>query len=332
MKKTIVALILALTVFSGVSFASGKSISIFIAYTGIDEIMGEFTKDTGIAVNYLRMSSGEVLARLRAAKGKAVADAWFGGGVDSYIAAGNEGLLDVYVSPEASAIPSQYKDSDGKWTGISLVAVDFIVNTDVLKEKKIVAPRSWADLLNPVYKGEILMPNPTISGTAYAMVAHILQTMGEEKGWAYLKALDANIPYYTKRGGGAPTQAAMGEAAIGLAPYDSGEKVKKEGYPVESIFPSDGSPSFLTPVAIIKGAKNPEGAKALVDWVLSVKGQETIMKYCPKLGTRPGVTVPQELEQLSKANLRVVDTAEAGKNRKAVTERWKEEFGNKESK
>ena len=103
-------------------------IKVFGAYGGKDKIFAEFTKDTGIKIEYLDMSSGEVLARIRAEKGNPLADIWFGGGVDSFIAAQNDGLLMPYISKEAKSIPTDFKDPEGYWTGISLVTISFIVN------------------------------------------------------------------------------------------------------------------------------------------------------------------------------------------------------------
>lgn len=335
MKKTIAALLLfCLFSLSGAATAAdrsceGQTLSIFIAATGIDGIMSEFTKDTGIKVNYMSMSSGEVLTRLRASGGKALADAWFSGGVDSYIKAGEEGFLELYRSPEAEVIDAKYKDSAGYWTGMSFCGVDFLVNTEVLKEKGIEAPKSWTDLTKPVYKGEILMANPNVSGTAYSIIFHILDLMGEEEGWAYLKALDENIPYYTKRGSGPPNKVSMGEAAVGLDPYDCGVKIIEKGFPVVSVFPEEGAPAFLSPVAMFKGAQNPEAARIFVDWCLSKRGQEVQMQNTAKVGTRPDVVVPAYLQGLKEANLKLMNVGEAGKRRKAIVERWTAEFGNK---
>lgn len=127
------------------------------------------------------MSLGEVLARAEAEGGKPMADLWFGGGADSFIKAGQKGLLEAYISREAATIPSQYKDPTGYWAGVSLVMAGFLVNTEVLAEKKLPVPQSWADLIKPEYKGEVLVADPAISGTTYAMVACLLQKMGEEE-------------------------------------------------------------------------------------------------------------------------------------------------------
>jgi len=335
MKKAITFLLLfsmlLLPSFAGAADRSceGQTISIFIAATGIDGIMEGFTKDTGIKVNYMSMSSGEVLTRLRASGGRALADAWFGGGVDSYIKAAEEGFLEAYRSPEAAVIADKYKDPDSFWTGMSFCGVDFLVNTDVLAEKGLKAPQCWADLTKPEYKDEVLMSNPNVSGTSYSIIFHLLDLMGEEKGWEYLKTLDDNIPYYPKRGSGPPNKVSMGEAAIGLDPYDCGVKIIAKGFPVKSVFPEEGAPAFLSPVAMFKGAQHPEAARIFVDWSLSKRGQEVQMQNTAKVGTRPDASVPDYLMPLKNANLKLMNVVEAGRRRKAIIERWNAEFGNK---
>ena len=332
---TVLLLVCLIVAAGSAAFASankplaGQTISIFIAATGIDEIMAEFTKDTGIKVNYLNMSSGEVLTRLRAANGKILADAWFSGGVDSYVKAAEEGFLEPYISPEAEKIPAQYKDPNGYWTGLSVCAVDFIINKDVAKEKNLPMPASWADLGKPEYKGEIIMSNPSISGTNYSVLFHLIQIFGEEKGWDLIKKIDSNIPFYTKRGAAPPNKAALGEVAIGIDPYDCGVKIIEQGYPVVSVFPEEGSPGFLSPIAILKGAKNMEAAKAFVDWSLSKRGQEVQMANTAKVGTRPDADAPEYLKGLKEAKIIVVDPVKSGEMRKSIIERWQKEFGSK---
>lgn len=193
----------------------GTTIKVFAAYGGQPEIFAAFEKDTGIKVEAMDVSSGEVLARLRAEKGKPLGDVWFGGGVDSFVAAQNDGLLAAYISPEARNIPAEYKEAEGYWTGVSLVTVNFIVNEERCRELKIQTPQSWQDLLQPELQGEILMSNPAISGTAYTILAGMLQSMGTEAAWAFLDKLDAQIPFYAKRGGEPPQKAALGEVTVG---------------------------------------------------------------------------------------------------------------------
>jgi iron(III) transport system substrate-binding protein len=305
---------------------AGTTLKVFAAYGGKDEIFQAFEADTGIKVEYLDMSSGEVLARIRAEQGKPLGDIWFGGGVDSFIAAQTDGLLESYVSKEAEFVTDQYKDPDGYWTGISLVTVSFIVNTDRCAELGVDVPQTWQDLLKPEFKGEILMPNPSISGTAYTILSGILQTMGEEEGWAYMDQLNAQIPYYAKRGGEPPQKAALGEAAVGLAP-DTGEDLKAEGYPIVSVFPRDGTPWWPSPVAILKGAENLEGAKVFVDWCLSEKGQQILRDNCPRVPAREGIELPECLAEIKDAELQDIDFVAAGNARDGLVEQWQTRYG-----
>lgn len=304
----------------------GSTVKVFAAYGDLQGIFSAFTDATGIRVAFLDMSSGEVLARLRAEKGKPLGDVWFGGGVDSFIAAAQEGLLEPYVSPEARFVPTEYRDPDGFWTGLSLAVVTFIVNTQVCSERGVAVPETWGDLLQPGLKGEILMSNPAISGTAYFILAGLLQTMGEEAGWAYLDRLHGQIAYYAKRGGEPPQKAALGEAAVALAP-DTGEKLKAEGYPIVAVFPKDGVPWFPSPVAVLKGAENPAGAKILVDWALSAEGQDVLRKKTPRKPGRNGIPMPEILAELDTVPLMAIDFQKVGKERDRIVAEWQKRYG-----
>lgn len=312
-----------------VSAAERKKVSIYIAYTGVDGILKQFTEDTGIEVEYLAMSSGEVLTRLRAAKGKTQADVWFGGGLDSFVAAGGEGFLEPYVSSERSVYDPMFYNADGYWSGISLGAVDFVVNREIMEKKKLPMPASWEDLTKPVYKGEVLMATPAVSGTFYAMVWAILSAKGEEEGWKLLEAMDKNVPYYSKRGAEPANKVSTGEAAIAVAPFDTGERIKSEGYNVATAFPTDGVPWYIAPVALFKGAKNPEAGKALIDWVLSERGQVTLSKYTTQAPIRPGVKLAPAVQAMRDSNLVKTDVVKGGQERKRVLKAWQERFGAK---
>jgi len=322
-------LLAALALFAMPAAAEQKKVSIYIAYTGVDGILRQFTEDTGIEVEYLAMSSGEVLTRLRAAKGKAQADVWFGGGLDSYVAAANEGFLESYVSPERSVYDPMFYNADGYWSGISLGAVDFVVNREIMAKKNLPMPTSWEDLTKPVYKGEVLMATPAVSGTFYAMVWALLSAKGEEAGWKLLEAMDKNVPYYSKRGAEPANKVSAGEAAIAVAPFDTGEKLKAEGYKVDTTFPTDGVPWYIAPVALFRGAKNPEAGRALIDWVLSEKGQETLAKYNTQAPIRPGVKLALAVQAMRDSNLVKTDVVKGGQERRRVLEAWQERFGNK---
>ncbi len=318
----VIALCLAVPGFAN---EENLKLNVIAAYNAKEDIFDKFSSDSGIKINFLDMSSGEVLARMRAEKGRPLADVWFGGGVDAFIAAKEDGLLEKYVSAEASHIPDRYKDPDGYWTGISLVTVNFLVNTAMLKEKNIDMPRTWADLTRPEFKGEISMSNPSISGTAYFILYSLLSARGETEGWEFYKKLDTNIPFYAKRGSEPPQRAAIGESIVGLVPGLWNE-LKEQGYPVQHVFPEDGIPWWPAPVAIFRDAKNMKAAKVLVDWALSREGQSYLKTKDPRFPVRSDVDPPSELRSVNTGNFIPLDFNLAGKKRNKIITRWQEEF------
>lgn len=328
MKRVLLALGCALLLAAPAGAAESK-LSLFAAATNIKEILAAFTADTGIEVEYLEMSTGEVLTRLRASRGKPQADAWFGGGLDSYMAAASEGMLEAYLSPQRQGIPERYLDPRGYWSGISMNVVEIMVNTDILARKKLPMPQTWADLANPVYKDEILMSTPAVSGTFYFMVAEILQQFGTEQGWALLEAINKNVPYYSKRGAEPANKVAAGEAAVAVAPFDTGVKLRAQGYPLQSVLPADGTPWYFSPVAIFKDARHPAEAKAFVDWMLSDKGQSLIAKYAPPAPVRVGVALPEVVRPIADAHLVKGDLVKIGAERQAILDEWQARFGDK---
>lgn len=340
-KRITAILLLVLLAFSTIgcgkkektSDLKGTTLKVIAAYGGKEAIFNKFTEETGIKVEFLDMSSGEVLSRAKAEKGKPIADVWFGGGVDSFIAAKDEGLLEQYISPESQNIPNEYKDKEGYWTGISLVFPGIMVNNDLIKEKGLKVPETWQDLADPQYKGDLMAADPSISGTNYALISGLIQAMGEEKAWSLFDKINANIPFFAKRGGEPPKKVAAGEFAVGIIPM-SGESIGMEKkYPVTAIYPKDMIPWVPAPVAIFKNAQNLEAAKVFVDWALSKAGQEFIRDQDPRIMTRKDVSIPtQYIKEVSVEKLIKLDIEKLGKDRSNILDEWKKRYGNKETK
>lgn len=329
MKKTLLLIMLVLMPCTMANAASGGTLSMFAAATDVDKIMQAFTEDSGITVEYIEMSSGEVLTRLRASGGKALADVWYGGGLDSYLAAGKEGFLLPYVSPQRAGIHERYLDKEGHWTSMSRNIVEILVNKDVLAAKKLPMPKRFADLARPEYKGEVAMSTPAVSGTFFFMIAELLEHYGWEEGWKLLEAIDKNIPYYARRGAEPANKAAMGEIAIAIAPFDTGYKLRSEGYPLVSVLPEEGAPWYFSPLAILKGAKNEKEAKIFVDWMLSEKGQAQIAKYAPPAPVRDGIPLADSVSALGTAKLIECDIVKVAGERARILDTWQEKFGSK---
>lgn len=309
-------------------FAEG-SLKVVAAYGGKEKIFQQFTKDTGIKVDFIDMSSGEVLSKLQAEKGKPSADVWFGGGLDSFITAKNKGLLEQYISPEMKEVPLKYRDKDGYWSGVSLVLVGFMVNNEILADKKLAAPKTWADLTKPEYRDEVIMANPAISGTNYALVDNLIQELGEDKAWEYFEALNKNVPFLAKRGGEPPMKVTTGEFGVAVIPM-SGEFILMEGkYPVTTIYPKDMIPWVPAGMAIFKNAENLPEAKKFIDWALSEKGQTVIRDEDPRAMVRNGIKTPESIKTIDMDKLINIDIERLGNEREKVLNEWNKRFGNK---
>ena len=150
-----------------------------------------FTDKTGIPVSYLRATTGELVNRVITEKNDPQADILLGGASSYHIQADKEGALESYASPLAKNLPSYAVASDNTWTGFCVLTLGIGVNSKRFAEKfpGTPLPKTWEDLLNPIFKGEIVLNNPAASSTGYIFVQNQLQRLGDEKGWEYLLSL-----------------------------------------------------------------------------------------------------------------------------------------------
>lgn len=294
------------------------------------ELFDKFTKETGIKVEFLSMSSGEVISKIKAEGGRPMADLWFGGGIDAFMAAKNDDLLEKVEFEGSKDLAPEYKDPDGYWYSKGLTVVGLIVNNDILDEKKLEMPKTWDDLIKPEYKSEILMSNPAISGTNYAVVNAILQTKGEEAGWEYFKKLNENIDYYSKRGKDPNVKTMSGEVGIGITYIDKGLEKMQEEKNVTIIYPEDGIPYVPDGVAVFKNASNIEGAKKFIEWLyndenlkelIRIDNKDTLKLIKPNL---EGVELTFPKEMLMKEDLSLF-----GEKREEILDKWNTLIGDK---
>lgn len=228
----------------------------------------KFAAEKGIKVELLSMSSGEVLSALRAAGGTPAADLWFGGGIDAFMSAKADGLLEQVNFDAAADLAANFKDPDNYWFSKGITIVGFLVNNKLAAELKLTAPATWDDLLKPEYKGEIIMSNPAVSGTNYAAVNALLQVKGEG-GWDYMNKLNENVAYYARRGSDPKNKVIADEFAVGITYIDGTIEALLPDYDVSIVYPTDGIPWMPDGVAVFKNSANAEAAKAFVEWLFS---------------------------------------------------------------
>src|SRR5206468_10688434 len=286
----------------------------------------EFEKSTGIKVNFVRFSSGEALARVVAEKNNPQVDVLFGGPVETFAAGINEGVFEPYKPPSFARLPARFKQPDGQWIAIADDPLVFMSNEKFLKEHNLKAPASWNDLLAPPYKNMLQMADERTSGTAVTRIVSILEvnSRDEAKAFDYMKKLRPQVQLYTKSGGGGTLPEGLGQAGGGIFFIVDALDTKAKGYDVAISFPREGIGTSAEAIALIKGAKNPEQAKKLIDWASSPAMQNLFAKYKINfVPAHPDVALePSLAEVLKGAKIFPIDADYAGANRKRIVDRW----------
>ncbi|MEG0642252.1 MAG: ABC transporter substrate-binding protein, partial [Clostridium sp.] len=311
----------------------GSTLKIVATSEDYKALFDKFTKETGVKIEALSMSSGEVLSRVKAEGENKMADIWFGGGIDSFMSAKNQDLLAKVDFEGSNKISKEFKDSENHWFSKGVTVVGFIVNPKILEEKKLPEPKTWEDLIKPEYKDLIIMSNPAISGTNYAVLNGLIQVKGDEKGWKYFEDLNKNIQFYSKRGKDPALKVSEGEFAIGITYIDKTLDKMVEEKGLKIIYPQDGMPWIPDGVAAFKGAKNEAGAKKFIEWLYtdvnlnelaSIDKKNTIKLVVPSI---EGIELDFDNNKLIKQDLKLF-----GEQREAMLNKWKKLIGNKAGK
>jgi ABC-type Fe3+ transport system substrate-binding protein len=199
-----------------------------------------------------------------------------------------EGLLVPYKPKDWDKIPERWggmkvKDERFIWTCFSPWIVTNLYNERVLRALQLPVPKTWQDLLNPIYRGYIVQTLPYASGTQHEVIEIILQSMGEKEGWAYQRYLAAQLDRFSTGSVDTTHMVSRGEVPIGIAqPQMNAMSARADGYPVRDLLPDK---TILVPesVGLLKGAPNEANAKIFLDWLFSVEGQKYVLegRYFP---------------------------------------------------
>ena len=238
-----------------------------------------FAKSSGVRVNMVQKGSGESIAQLAAESANPKTDLWFGGTGDPHLQAAERGLTQEYRSPRLSELHDwaqrQARDSGYRTVGIYLGVLGIGYSEETLTKKKLAKPACWKDLLKPEYRGELQIANPNSSGTAYVAIASLVQIMGEEKAFEFLKGMHRNVSQYTRSGTAPIKNVARGETALSISFIHDAVTEAVGGFPAtRAIAPCEGTGYEIGSMSIVKGARNLESAKKFYDWALTPATQE----------------------------------------------------------
>ncbi len=281
-----------------------------------------------IQVKIVRDSTGIVTAKLLAEKDNPQADVIWGTAATSLMLCDQAGMIEPYSPKGIEKVKPFMRDSrnPAHWVGIKAWETGFCVNTVELQQLKLPVPQSYEDLLNPIYKGNITMPNPASSGTGFLTVSAILQLKGEQEGWAFLDRLDQNIARYTHSGSKPCKLAGSGEIPIGISFAYRGFMQKKKGEPVLTVFPKEGSGWDVEANALVKKPKIKGSARTFLDWAIGESVMKAYAQVYPITAYDTGLPVPEGYPADPSKQLIKNDFTWAAKNRDRILQEWSKRY------
>ncbi|MBL8259346.1 MAG: putative 2-aminoethylphosphonate ABC transporter substrate-binding protein [Candidatus Competibacteraceae bacterium] len=321
---------------AGVAFTAQAKTELLV-YTAVEaDELAKFKRaieadHPDLDIKWVRDSTGIITAKLLAEKANPQADVVWGLAVTSLKFLAGQGYFQPYAPKGVEALDPQYVDSatPPQWVGQRAWVAALCFNTVEAEKAQLPKPASWHDLLKPEFKGKVVMPNPSSSGTGFLDVSAWLQMWGDEKAWRYMDGLHENIAQYTHSGSKPCKMAAAGEVPVGISFAYRGAQEKSKGAPIEVIAPSEGVGWDLEAFAIVKGTRKLEAAKQLADWSASRKAN-ALYNEGYAVVAMPGVAkpVPNYPEGIAEKMIQN-DFGWVAKHREMILAEWAKRYDGK---
>jgi iron(III) transport system substrate-binding protein len=267
-----------------------------------DLVFAAFAKETGITVEPVAAGSGVLVRRLQSEKARPQGDIIWG--VARSLLETNKSFFEAYASKNKDATPAEYREPGDLWIGNNLHLLVILQNTKLVPDAE--GPKSWADLLDPKWKGKIAFTDPANSGSAFQTVTMLVDMWGGgDAGWKKVGQLFKNMKVLNRsslvfQGVG------NGEYPLGISLEYAGPLWASNGAPVKVIYPADGTTASMEGVGIIKGGPNTDNAKVFVDYINRKETREMILKATFRRPTRSDLDLsklPGGLPALSSVKL-----------------------------
>ena len=314
-------------------FASGADRTRLLVYSTLEpDHIAEFKKafeadHPDIEIVWLRDSTGVITARILAERGTQ-GDAIWGLAATSMMRLKKEGLLDPYAPPNLAEIRPMYRDpaDPPHWVGMEAWVAAVCFNTVEAAKLGLPRPGSWHDLLDPRFRGRITMPDPGSSGTGYFHVSAWIQLFGEAEAWRFMDGLHANIAAYEHSGARPCRQAATGEFPVGISYELAGAQAKQRGAPIEVLLMKEGGGWDMDAAAILRGTRQPEAARRLLDFTASRKANELYARFVQQVAIE-GIAkpIPGYPEGVA-ASMIKNDLVWASENRNRILGEWQRRY------
>jgi len=336
-RRGLAALCLSLPLLLGALPAEAQPRTRLTVYTALEnEQLAPFKQAAeaalrDIEIAWVRDSTGIITARLIAERQNPRADVIWGLSVFSLLQMEALDMLEPYTPRGAEALRPNMRSarSPMTWTGMDAFVSAVCFNTVVAQQRNLPRPSTWADLLDPRFRGQIVMPNPNSSGTGFLTIAGWIGTQGEANAWNFMTRLHDNIQQYTHSGSAPCNNAARGEFAVGLSFDMRSVALKNQGAPIDIIIPTDGVGFDLEATAILRGTRNLDAARRLADFTVSRAAAELYGRFYAMLalpGVEPTVRgYPAEFAE----RLVSADFAAIAGRRDAILREWASRFDGK---
>ena len=285
----------------------------------------------GVEVVWVRDSTGVITARVLAERENPRADLIMGLAASSLLMFEGLNMLEPYAPAGAEALKPLFRDNatPATWTGMDAYLGVICFNTVEARRTNAPTPTSWRDLTRPEFRGRLVMPHPASSGTGYLMVAMWLQLMGEQEGWRFMDALHENMAVYMHSGSAPCVQAARGERTAGISLDMRGARERTQGAPIEVIIPNEGTGWDMEAVSIVRGTRNLEAARRIVDWAATRSANELFARYYAVVAM-PGVTgAPPNYPAQAEERMFRNDFTWMAENRERILAEWSRRYESK---
>jgi len=282
------------------------------------------TKYAGVDVEVHRTGSQRVLQRVMQEAGAGIknADVIHTSDAGHFVLFKDKGMLMKYIPKGADIVPAGFKDKDGFYFGMRATLSVIAYNPKSVAEKD--APKTWKDLLNPKWKGKMVSAHPGYSGI---IMTHVLALVNLY-GWDYFRELAKNGLHVVQSANDPAGVVASGERPVGAngAEYFY-YKTQKQGNPIKIIYPNEGIPLIVSPVAIAKDAPHPNAAKLFSEYIFAKESQQLLADREGLYTGHPEVTYPADKPKLKDLKLLSVDADELEKKNAEIKKRFVEFFG-----
>ena len=282
------------------------------------------TKYAGVDVEVHRTGSQRVLQRVMQEAGAGIknADVIHTSDAGHFVLFKDKGMLMKYIPKGAEIFPAGFKDKDGFYFGMRATLSVIAYNPKSVAEKD--APKTWKDLLNPKWKGKMVSAHPGYSGI---IMTHVLALVNLY-GWEYFRELAKNGLHVVQSANDPAGVVASGERPVGAngAEYFY-YKTQKQGNPIKIIYPNEGIPLVVSPVAIAKDAPHPNAAKLFSEYIFAKESQQLLADREGLYTGHPEVTYPADKPKLKDLKLLSVDADELEKKNAEIKKRFVEFFG-----